>query len=123
MNLIWTLAVTGVVAALGLYLVLRWLGRAGVPVPLAAKGLAAKGYVPDSRECVKVFTVTFGFRILIFLLVGLAACIQVPDRTLFCGSGKNGTACTTSTWRSWAIPAMWRTGKICFWCFSPCIPG
>lgn len=82
MELIWTLAVTGMVAALGLYLVLRWLGRAGVPVPLAAKGLAAKGYMPDSRECVKVFTVTFGFRIFIFLLVGLAACF-----ILYPGSG------------------------------------
>lgn len=82
MELIWTLAVTGMVAALGLYLVLRWLGRAGVPVPLAAKGLAAKGCMPDSRECVKVFTVTFGFRIFIFLLVGLAACF-----ILYPGSG------------------------------------
>lgn len=82
MELIWTLAVTGMVAALGLYLVLRWLGRAGVPVPLAAKGLAAKGYMSDSRECVKVFAVTFAFRILIFLLVGLAACF-----ILYPGSG------------------------------------
>ena len=82
MELIWTLAVTGMVAALGLYLVLRWLGRAGVPVPLAAKGLAAKGYMSDSRECVKVFTITFAFRILIFLLVGLAACF-----ILYPGSG------------------------------------
>ena len=82
MELIWTLAVTGMVAALGLYLVLRWLGRAGVPVPLAAKGLAAKGYMSDSRECVKVFAVTFVFRILIFLLVGLAACF-----ILYPGSG------------------------------------
>ena len=82
MELIWTLAVAGMVAALGLYLVLRWLGRAGVPVPLAAKGLAAKGYMSDSRECVKVFAVTFAFRILIFLLVGLAACF-----ILYPGSG------------------------------------
>ena len=93
MNLIWTLAVTGVVAALGLYLVLRWLGRAGVPVPLAAKGLAAKGYMPDSRECVKAFAVTFGFRILIFLLVGLVACF-----VLYPGSGPDAFLWI---WKKW----------------------
>ena len=92
MELIWTLAVTGMVAALGLYLVLRWLGRAGVPVPLAAKGLAAKGYMPDSRECVKVFAVTFAFRILLFLLAGLAACFisypgSGPDAFLWLWKG------------------------------------
>ena len=93
MELIWTLAVTGMVAALGLYLVLRWLGRAGVPVPLAAKGLAAKGYMPDSRECVKVFAVTFAFRILIFLLVGLAACF-----ILYPGSGPDAFLWI---WKKW----------------------
>lgn len=93
MELIWTLAVTGMVAALGLYLVLRWLGRAGVPVPLAAKGLTAKGYMPDSRECVKVFAVTFAFRILIFLLVGLAACF-----ILYPGSGPDAFLWI---WKKW----------------------
>ena len=93
MELIWTLAVTGMVAALGLYLVLRWLGRAGVPVPLAAKGLAAKGYMSDSRECVKVFAVTFAFRILIFLLVGLAACF-----ILYPGSGPDAFLWI---WKKW----------------------
>ena len=93
MNLIWTLAVTGVVAALGFALVLRWLGRAGVPVPLAAKGLAAKGYMPDSRECVKAFAVTFGFRILIFLLVGLVACF-----VLYPGSGPDAFLWI---WKKW----------------------
>ena len=74
MKLIWTLAVTGVVAALGLYLVLRWLAAAGLPVPLAARAPDAKGCIPDHTECVKVFTVALVFRILIFLLVGLIAC-------------------------------------------------
>ena len=39
MKLMWTLAVTGVVAALGLYLVLRWLAAAGLPVPLTAQNV------------------------------------------------------------------------------------
>ena len=32
-RLLWTLAVSGAVLALGLSLLLRWLGRAGLPVP------------------------------------------------------------------------------------------
>lgn len=82
MKLMWTLAVTGVVAALGLYLVLRWLAPAGLPVPLAAKVPVSTGDIPDRTECVKVFTVTFIFRIAVFLLVGLIACF-----ILYPGSG------------------------------------
>lgn len=82
MKLIWTLAVTGMVAALGLYLVLRWLAAAGLPVPLTAKAPASKGHISDRTECVKVFTVTFIFRIAVFLLVGLIACF-----ILYPGSG------------------------------------
>ena len=82
MKLIWTLAVTGVVAALGLYLVLRWLAAAGLPVPLTAKVPVSKGDIPDRTECVKVFAVTFIFRIAVFLLVGLIACFL-----LYPGSG------------------------------------
>ena len=33
-RLLWTLAVSGAVIAMGIVLVLRWLGAAGVPVPL-----------------------------------------------------------------------------------------
>ena len=82
MKLMWTLAVTGVVAALGLYLVLRWLAAAGLPVPLTAKVPVSKGDIPDRTECVKVFAVTFIFRIAVFLLVGLIACF-----ILYPGSG------------------------------------
>ena len=32
-HLLWTLAVSGVVLALGLSLLLRWLGAAGLPAP------------------------------------------------------------------------------------------
>ena len=82
MKLIWTLAVTGMVAALGLYLVLRWLAAAGLPVPLTAKAPVSRGDIPDRAECVKVFTITFVFRIAVFLLVGLIACF-----ILYPGSG------------------------------------
>lgn len=93
MNLIWTLAVTGVVAALGLYLVLRWLAAAGLPVPLVSKMPAAMGDIPDRAECVKVFTITFIFRIAVFLLVGLAACF-----ILYPGSGPDAFLWI---WRRW----------------------
>ena len=45
MKLIWTLAVTGIAAALGGALVLRWLGAAGLPVPLVGTVLS----VPDQE--------------------------------------------------------------------------
>ena len=93
MKLPWTLAVTGMVAALGLYLVLRWLGRAGLPVPLAAKAPASKGVIPDRAECVKVFAITFMFRIAVFLLVGLAACFL-----LYPGSGPDAFLWV---WKRW----------------------
>ena len=93
MKLLWTLAVTGMVAALGLYLVLRWLGRAGLPVPLAAKAPASKGVIPDRAECVKVFAITFMFRIAVFLLVGLAACFL-----LYPGSGPDAFLWV---WKRW----------------------
>lgn len=93
MKLIWTLAVTGMVAALGLYLVLRWLATAGLPVPLTTKAPASKGDIPDRAECVKVFTVTFIFRIAVFLLVGLIACF-----ILYPGSGPDSFLWI---WKKW----------------------
>lgn len=88
MELLWTLAVSGIVAALGLSLALRWLAAAGLPIPLAAKTPDAAGCEPDRAECVKVFTVTFVFRLAVFLAVGLAACLALypgagPDAFLW----------------------------------------
>ena len=93
MNLIWTLAVTGVVAALGGALVLRWLGVAGLTVPLAGQSPVSKGDVPDQRECVKVFIITLLFRILVFLLVALATCL-----VLYPGSGPDAALWI---WKRW----------------------
>ncbi len=39
-HLLWTLAVSGVVLALGLSLLLRWLGAAGLPAPCAVPASA-----------------------------------------------------------------------------------
>lgn len=126
MKLIWTLAVTGAVAVLGLYLVLRWLAAAGLPVPMAAKAPGAKGCIPNRSECVKVFTVALVFRILIFLLVGLIACFVLypgssPDVFLW-------------VWKRWdgqhyvnlaelGYSGYVEDGKNLFLVFSPCIPG
>lgn len=38
-HLLWTLAVSGVVLALGLSLLLRWLGAAGLPAPVPYRHL------------------------------------------------------------------------------------
>lgn len=71
MQLLWTVLVSGAVIALGLALVLRWLGAAGLPVPLYRR-------VPDSARCpvsreegVRVFLLALLFRLVIFVVVGL----------------------------------------------------
>lgn len=80
MQLLWTVLVSGLVIALGLALVLRWLGAAGLPVPLYRR-------VPDSARCpvsreegVRVFLLALLFRLVIFAGVGLFACLVLyPD--------------------------------------------
>lgn len=80
MQLLWTVLVSGLVIALGLALVLRWLGAAGLPVPLYSRA-------PDSARCpvsrdesVRVFLLTLLFRLVIFAGVGLFACLVLyPD--------------------------------------------
>lgn len=71
MQLLWTVLVSGAVIALGLALVLRWLGAAGLPVPLYRRA-------PDSARCpvsrdesVRVFLLALLFRLAIFAAVGL----------------------------------------------------
>ena len=93
MELLWSAAVTGLVIVLGLSLVLRWLGRAGLPVPLGAAAPASDGCIPDRTECVKVFTVTVAFRVLLFLAVGLFACL-----VLYPGAGPDAALWI---WRRW----------------------
>ncbi len=93
MELLWSVLVTGCVAALGIGLVLQWLARAGLPVPLPARTPDSAGYEPDQKECVKVFALALAFRILIFGVVGLAVCLVLYP----------GTPAETalSVWRRW----------------------
>ena len=80
MQLLWTVLVSGAVIALGLALVLRWLGAAGLPVPLYRRA-------PDSARCpvsrdesVRVFLLALLFRLVIFVVVGLFTCLVLyPD--------------------------------------------
>ena len=80
MQLLWTVLVSGLVIALGLALVLRWLGAAGLPVPLYSRA-------PDSARCpvsrdesVRVFLLALLFRLVIFVVVGLFTCLVLyPD--------------------------------------------
>ena len=93
MNLIWTLAVTGMVTALGLVLTLRWLSAAGLPVPLTVKIPTATGYRAEHAECVKVFAGTVLFRIIVFLAVGVVTCL-----ILYPGAG---TDAFLWIWKRW----------------------
>ena len=99
MHLLWTLAVSGVVLALGLSLLLRWLGAAGLPAPCAVPASAPRGCEVSRRELLHVFSAALLFRLTVFLAVAALACLVLyPDTGL-----------------SWADP--------CFWSFSPSIPG
>jgi len=55
-HLLWTLAVSGVVLALGLSLLLRWLGAAGLPAPCAVPASAPRGCEVSRRELLHVFS-------------------------------------------------------------------
>ena len=50
-RLLWTLAVSGAVIALGTVLVLRWLGAAGLPVTLRGRAPTSARVEVDRREC------------------------------------------------------------------------
>ena len=54
-RLLWTLAVSGAVIALGVVLVLRWLGAAGVPAPLRGQSPISIRYEADRKESAAVF--------------------------------------------------------------------
>ena len=80
MQLLWTVLVSGLVIALGLALVLRWLGAAGLPVPLYRRA-SDSARCPVSRdESVRVFLLALLFRLVIFVVVGLFTCLVLyPD--------------------------------------------
>ena len=68
-HLLWTLAVSGVVLALGLSLLLRWLGAAGLPAPCAVPASAPRGCEVSRRELLHVFSAALLFRLTVFLAV------------------------------------------------------
>ena len=80
-HLLWTLAVSGVVLALGLSLLLRWLGAAGLPAPCAVPASAPRGCEVSRRELLHVFSAALLFRLTVFLAVAALACLVLyPDR-------------------------------------------
>ena len=93
MELLWTVLVSGVIIVLGLYLVLRWLGAAGLPVPLYTKTLRSVCRPVSREEALKVFLLALLFRLVIFVLVGLFTCL-----VLYPGSGPDATLWT---WKRW----------------------
>ena len=93
MELLWTVLVSGAVIALGLALVLRWLGAAGVPVPLAARTPASACCQVGREEEAAVFLLALVFRLVIFALVGLFACL-----VLYPGSGMDTAL---GIWKRW----------------------
>lgn len=80
MQLLWTVLVSGLVIALGLALVLRWLGAAGLPVPLYRRAPDSAGCPVSRDESVRVFLLALLFRLVIFVVVGLFTCLVLyPD--------------------------------------------
>ena len=72
-HLLWTLAVSGVVLALGLSLLLRWLGAAGLPAPCAVPASASRGCEVSRRELLHVFSAALLFRLTCLLYTSDAA--------------------------------------------------
>ena len=93
MELLWTVLVSGGVIALGLYLVLRWLGAAGLPVPLDTKAPRSVCRPVSREEALKVFLAALLFRLVVFVLVGLFTCL-----VLYPGSGPDAALWT---WKRW----------------------
>lgn len=93
MKLFWTVLVSGAVIALGLALVLRWLGAAGMPVPLYARVSDSVQRPVNRAESLRVFLLALLFRLVIFALVGLFTCL-----VLYPGSGPDAALWT---WKRW----------------------
>lgn len=93
LKLLWTVLVSGAVIALGLSLVLRWLGAAGLPVPLASRTPDSVRYAVSRAEGLRVFLSALLFRLVIFVLVGLFTCLVLqPD---------SGPDAALWTWKRW----------------------
>lgn len=92
-KLLWTVAVSGAVIVLGLSLVLRWLGAAGLPVPLYVRAPGSVRRTVSRDESLKIFLLALMFRLVIFVLVGLFTCL-----VLYPGSGPDAAVWT---WKRW----------------------
>lgn len=93
MELLWTVLVSGAVIALGIYLVLRWLGAAGLPIPLYARAPESVCRLVSREEALKVFLLALLFRLVIFAAVGLFTCL-----VLYPGSGPGAALWTWERW-------------------------
>ena len=124
-HLLWTLAVSGVVLALGLSLLLRWLGAAGLPAPCAVPASASRGCEVSRRELLHVFSAALLFRLTVFLAVAALACLVLyPD---------TGLSWTTDIWKKWdawhyvglaelGYTGYWEDGRPLFLVFFPLYP-
>ena len=92
-KLIWTVAVSGLVIALGLLLVLRWLGYAGLPLPGYQPCPPSRRVEVGQRTCGQAFAAALLFRLVIFLAVGAYACLVLyPD---------SGMGWALDIWKKW----------------------
>ena len=124
-HLLWTLAVSGVVLALGLSLLLRWLGAAGLPAPCAVPASAPRGCEVSRRELLHVFSAALLFRLTVFLAVAALACLVLyPD---------TGLSWATDIWKKWdawhyvglaelGYTGYWEDGRPLFLVFFPLYP-
>lgn len=92
-KLIWTVALSGLVVALGLILVFRWLGSAGLPVPGYRPCPASRRVEPGHRTCVGVFAAALLFRLAVFLAVAAYACLVLSPNA--------GSGWALEIWKRW----------------------
>ena len=124
-HLLWTLAVSGVVLALGLSLLLRWLGAAGLPAPCAVPASAPRGCEVSRRELLHVFSAALLFRLTVFLAVAALACL-----VLYPGTGLSWATDIWKKWDAWHYVGLaelgytgyWEDGRPLFLVFFPLYP-
>ena len=124
-HLLWTLAVSGVVLALGLSLLLRWLGAAGLPAPCAVPASASRGCEVSRRELLHVFSAALLFRLTVFLAVAALACL-----VLYPGTGLSWATDIWKKWDAWHYVGLaelgytgyWEDGRPLFLVFFPLYP-
>ena len=92
-ELFWHVLVSGAVLVLGMSLVLRWLGAAGLPAPLDTRTPPSVCRPVSREEACKVFLLALLFRLVLFGLVGLFACLVLHP-------GSGGTAALW-IWKRW----------------------